>query len=125
MDAAAMIDKFLQLNEDRKIDEVQAMMSPDCVIEFPGGKRFKSIADMVENAMGRYNWVKKHRDRYFVGVNGNQTTVTSLGTLYGENLDGVAFDGIRYVDVFIIENGLIIEQRVWNDFGETGVLNRA
>jgi hypothetical protein len=125
MDAAAMIDKFLQLNEDRKIDEVQAMMSPDCVIEFPGGKRFKSIADMVENAKGRYNWVKKHRDRYFVGVNGNQTTVTSLGTLYGENLDGVAFDGIRYVDVFIIENGLIIEQRVWNDFGETGVLNRA
>lgn len=124
MDAAAMIDKFLQLNEDRKIDEVQAMMSPDCVIEFPGGKRFKSIADMVENAKGRYNWVKKHRDRYFVGVNGNQTTVTSLGTLYGENLDGVAFDGIRYVDVFIIENGLIIEQRVWNDFGETGVLNR-
>lgn len=125
MDAAAMIDKFLQLNEDRKIDEVQAMMSPDCVIEFPGGNRFKSIADMVENAKGRYNWVKKHRDRYFVGVNGNQTTVTSLGTLYGENLDGVAFDGIRYVDVFIIENGLIIEQRVWNDFGETGVLNRA
>jgi hypothetical protein len=125
MDAAAMVDKFLQLNEDRKLDEVQAMLAPNCIIEFPGGRRFKDIFDMVENAKGRYNWVRKHRDRYFVGVNGEQTTVTSIGTLYGENLDGVAFEGIRYVDVFIIENGLITEQRVWNDFGESGVLNRA
>lgn len=125
MDAAAMVDKFLQLNEDRKLDEVQAMLAPNCIIEFPGGRRFKDIFDMVENAKGRYNWVRKHRDRYFVGVSGEQTTVTSIGTLYGENLDGVAFEGIRYVDVFIIENGLITEQRVWNDFGESGVLNRA
>ncbi len=125
MDAAAMVDKFLQLNEDRKLDEVQAMLAPNCIIEFPGGRRFKDIFDMVENAKGRYNWVRKHRDRYFVGVNGEQTTVTSIGTLYGENLDGVAFEGIRYIDVFIIENGLITEQRVWNDFGESGVLNRA
>jgi hypothetical protein len=45
--------------------------------------------------------------------------------LYGENLQGVAFEGIRYVDVFVIKNGLIIEQRVWNDLAETGVLNRS
>ncbi|MFM1905275.1 MAG: hypothetical protein RIT32_71, partial [Actinomycetota bacterium] len=32
-------------------------------------------------------------------------------------------EGIRYVDVFVIEDGLIVEQMVWNDFGETGVLN--
>lgn len=117
-----MIDKFLQLTEDRKIEEVQSMLAPDCVIEFPGGKKFNNIAEMVAAAKSRYNWVRKHRDRYFVGVNGNQTTVTSIGTLYGENLSGIAFEDIRYVDVFIIENGLIIEQRVWNDFAETRVL---
>ena len=125
MDAATMIDRFLQLNEDRKIDEVQAMLAPGCIIEFPGGKKFANIAEMVENAKGRYNWVKKHRERYFVGENGNQTIVTSIGTLYGENLHGVAFEGVRYVDLFVIENGLITEQRVWNDFGETGVLDRS
>jgi hypothetical protein len=125
MDAAQMIDHFLQLNEDRKMEEAQAMFAPNCVIEFPGGKNFKSLADMVENAKGRYNWIKKHRNQYFVGENGNLTTVTSIGTLYGENLHGVAFEGIRYVDVFVIENGLIIEQRVWNDLAETGVLNRS
>jgi hypothetical protein len=123
MDAAGIVDKFLQLGEDRKIDEMQSMMAPNSKIEFPGGKRFNTQAEMVENAKGRYTWVRKHRDRYFVGVNGAQTTVTSIGTLYGENLAGVAFDGIRYVDVFVIENGLITEQMVWNDFCESGVLD--
>jgi hypothetical protein len=80
---------------------------------------------MVANAKGRYLWIKKHRDRYFVGVNGDQTTVTSIGTLYGENLAGVPFEGIRYVDVFVIENGLITEQMVWNDLCESGVLEVA
>ena len=122
MDAAALIDKFLQLNEDRKMDEVQAMISPDCKIEFPGGIRFANMAEMVANAKTRYSWVKKHRDRYFVGVNGNQTTVTSIGKLYGVNLAGEEFEGIRYVDVFVIEDGLITEQMVWNDFCESGVL---
>lgn len=123
MDAAAMIDKFLQLNEDRKLEEAQAMMAKGCKIEFPGARRFENLAEMVANAKGRYNWVRKHRERYFVGVNGSQTTVTSLGTLYGENLSGKAFEGVRYVDVFIIENGLIVEQMVWNDFAELGILN--
>lgn len=123
MDAAALVDKFLQLNEDRDIEAAQAMMAPNCRIEFPGGKVYPKLADMVANAKGRYNWVRKHRDRYYVGTNGNQTVVTSIGTLYGENLSGVAFEGVRYVDVFVIEDGLIVEQMVWNDFGELGVLN--
>lgn len=123
MDAAALIDKFLQFGEDRKIEEMQAMMAPQSRIEFPGGKLFSTQTEMVANAKGRYTWIKKHRDRYFVGVNGDQTTVTSIGTLYGENLAGVPFDGIRYIDVFVIENGLIKEQMVWNDLCESGVLD--
>jgi hypothetical protein len=51
--------------------------------------------------------------------------VTSIGTLYGENLAGTPFEGIRYVDVFVIENGLITEQMVWNDLCESGVLDIA
>ena len=122
MDAAALIDRFLQLNEDRKLDEVQAMLAPGCKIEFPGGQRFANMAEMVENANSRYTWVKKHCERYFVCVNGDQQTVTSVGTLYGVNMAGEEFSGVRYVDVFVIEDGLITEQMVWNDFCESGVL---
>ena len=77
---------------------------------------------MVENAKGRYQWVKKHRDLYFVGTVGDKTSVTSIGTLYGVNLAGVPFEGIIYVDVFVIKNGLITEQMVWNEFCESGAL---
>ena len=30
MNAAALIDKFLQLNEDRELEQAQAMMAPGC-----------------------------------------------------------------------------------------------
>ena len=32
--------------------------------------------------------------------------------------------GIRYIDRFVIRNGLIIRQDVWNDLAESGVLDR-
>ena len=52
MDAAALIDKFLQFGEDRKIEEMQAMMAPQSRIEFPGGKLFSTQTEMVANAKG-------------------------------------------------------------------------
>ena len=63
--------------------------------------------------------MRKHRDRYLVGTEGDPTVV-SLGRLYGERLDGTAFDDIRYADVFVLRNGLIVEQHVYNDLSESG-----
>lgn len=123
MDYAAFIDQFLQYNEDRDLERTQAMLAPGCKITFPGGVQYADQAEMVAAARSRYQWVKKHRDRFFVGRDGDKVTVTSMGRLYGVNRHGVAFDGIRYVDVFVIENDLITEQMVWNDFAESGVLN--
>lgn len=123
MDYADFIDQFLQFNEDRNLERTQAMLAPGCKITFPGGVQYGSQAEMVEAARSRYKSVKKRRDRFFVGKDGDKVTVTSMGRLYGENLHGVPFDGIRYVDVFVIENDLITEQMVWNDFAESGVLD--
>ena len=41
-----------------------------------------------------------------------------LGTLFGEWLDGTAFEGIRFIDRFQLSEGLIVRQDVWNDMGE-------
>ena len=55
---------------------------------------------------------------------GASTFIDAVGKrVLSAKLNGVAFEGIRYVDVFIIKDGLITEQHVWNDFGESGVLN--
>jgi hypothetical protein len=34
------------------------------------------------------------------------------GTLYGENVFGVPFEGIRYIDRFVLKDGKIISQQV-------------
>ena len=49
------------------------------------------------------------RDRFVVGTEGEATVVTSIGRLYGERLDGTSFEDIRYVDVFVLRDGVITE----------------
>jgi hypothetical protein len=48
----------------------------------------------------------------------DQTIVYSIGTLYGEWPDGTPFEGNRYIDRFIVRDGLIVQQEVWNESAE-------
>jgi hypothetical protein len=122
-DAAATVDAYLQLCEDRDLEAAGRYLSPDVRLEFPGGEEYGSLADLVASSGGKYRWVRKRRTRFAVGQLDGQTTVTSIGTLYGERLDGTPFEGIRYVDFFVLDaDGLIREQLVWNDLVITGVV---
>ena len=40
------------------------------------------------------------------------------GTLQGRWLDGSAFSGIRFIDRFLVQGGLLARQDVWNDLAE-------
>jgi hypothetical protein len=44
--------------------------------------------------------------------------VYCFGTLYGEWSDGTPFSGVRFIDRFTIKDGLLTDQRVWNDLAE-------
>lgn len=123
MSAKDLIQTFLRTMENRDLDAAQAMMADDAVIIFPGGKQFSSQREMVASAKGRYQWIKKTFDQIdaFSRDDGSEV-VYIMGTLYGENNHGVEFEGIRYIDRFVIRDGKIIEQHVWNDLAETGVL---
>jgi len=124
-DPIAGIDAYLQLNEDRDLDGASAFLAPDATLHWPGGVTYGGLREMVAAAAGRYRWVRKHRDDYAVGTDsGGRTVVTSRGRLYGENLHGVQFDDVRYVDVFVLDAGRIVEQHVWNDFPLTDALER-
>jgi hypothetical protein len=47
-----------------------------------------------------------------------ETIVYSLGTLYGAWPDGTPFEGNRYVDRYVVCDGLITQMEVWNDSAE-------
>lgn len=124
-DPVALVDAYLQACEDRDLDVASRALADDVVLEFPAGARYRSLGELAAAASGRYRFVRKHRDHYAVGhAPDGATVVTSRGRLYGENLHGVAFDDVRYVDVFVLRDGRISEQHVYNDLDASGVLDR-
>lgn len=123
-DPAAIVDTYLQLCEDRELEAASRFLSHGLRMQFPAGatgQEHTALAEMVATPKP-YAWVRKHRDRFLVGERGARDThVVSIGRLYGERLDGTAFDDVRYVDVFVLRDGLIAEQLVWNDLCEAGI----
>lgn len=125
MSAVELIQTFLRTMEARHLDEAEAMMAPDAIIVFPGGKVFSSQREMVAGAKGRYQWVKKTFDQidHHTRADGAEV-VYIMGTLYGLNNHNAMFEGVRYIDRFVVSDGKITEQHVWNDLAESGVLDR-
>jgi ketosteroid isomerase-like protein len=122
--AGELVRRFLTLMESRRLDAAETLLAPDALILFPGGKQFASQREMVAAAQRRYRWVKKHVDRLDALGSADGDIVYVLGTLYGVNVHGVPFDSVRYIDRFVVRDGLIARQEVWNDLAESGVLAR-
>jgi hypothetical protein len=103
-------------------DPAQArnFVAKDLKIVFTGGVVMTDPSECAAYNAKRYAWVKKKFDRYEVveGANDQQTVVYSLGTLHGAWPDGQPFEANRYVDRYVIENGMITEMHVWNDSAE-------
>jgi hypothetical protein len=83
-------------------------------ITFTGGRPFSHPSETAGFNARRYQWVKK-RD---VAPGDGETVVYSVGTLYGAWPDGTEFEGNRYVDRFVVCDGLIVQMDVWNDSAE-------
>jgi len=124
--AAQIVDEFLRLAMIPDPEAASRFVSPDLRITFTGGIRMRTPADCTAFNAKRYAWVKKAVERTDVVAGGSaeETVVYSLGTLYGAWPDGEPFEGNRYVDRFVIRDGLIVQHDVWNDSGER-LLRRA
>ena len=123
IEAAALVKQFLKAMENRDLAAAGTMIAKDAKIIFPGGKAFKSQQDMVAAARDRYQWIKKKFEQVDTAVlPQGRVVVYAMGTLYGRNNFGIDFAGVRYIDRFVVEGGLIVSQEVWNDLSESGVL---
>ncbi len=124
LEAATLVKRFLEAMANRDLAAAGSMIAKDAKIIFPGGVEFKSQQDMVTAARDRYQWIKKQIEQIDTAVlDRGRVAVYVMGTLYGLNNFGVEFAGVRYIDRFEVEDGLIVSQQVWNDLAESGVLN--
>ena len=93
-------------------------------ILFTGKRAMREPAECTKFNASRYKWVKKRIERTDTVMPSNQesergeTVVYSIGTLYGEWPDSTPFEGNRYVDRYVVKNGLITHMDVWNDSAE-------
>lgn len=119
------------LSEEAQIVRLylEASMKPDpelaatyvdknVVITFTGGKVFDHPSGPTSINKHRYSWVKKRLGRFDECHTSDGIVVYSLGTLYGEWPDGESFEGNRYIDRFLINEGKIVTMDVWNDSAE-------
>lgn len=112
---------FDRMEDDEQRPTVGELFDDDAVITVPA-ERFEG-PDAPEQMLDffgppRYEWAAKEFDRWIT----TGPHVISLGTLYGADADGESFDGIRYVDIYEVREGLIRRLDIYNDFAAEGVV---
>ncbi|TQV80888.1 tautomerase family protein [Denitrobaculum tricleocarpae] len=114
-----IIRSYLAAMEARDLETAKQWLADTALLTFPGGADFTSLEAMIEWARARYRSIGKTYERFDETGTDDGAVVICQGTLHGEWLDGSKFEGIRFVDWFLIRDGRIVEQRVWNDLSET------
>ncbi|MFK7858792.1 MAG: 3-hydroxybutyryl-CoA dehydrogenase [Granulosicoccus sp.] len=117
-DAQTIVQRYLQAMEDRELDKAEAFLGQKFSMIFPGGKRFTKLQQLVEWSRTRYQSISKTYERFDQNQCGDETVVYCFGTLSGVWLNGARFSGIRFIDRFVVIDGKISSQLVWNDLAE-------
>lgn len=113
--AGQLVWDFLTLFAEQRYAEANAYLAPGCQMLFPGGAVFTDCTEVPVRAASIYRWVKKVFERFDEHQTPDGTVVYNYGGLRGEWLDGEPFEGVRYIDRFLVRNGRIVDQKVWND----------
>jgi 3-hydroxybutyryl-CoA dehydrogenase len=118
-DASDIVRRYLTAMENRELDAAQVYLGNDFSMTFPGGVIFTTLQQLVEWSRTRYHSIGKTYESFDQTHSGNESVVYCYGTLSGIWLDGANFSGIRFVDRFVVSDGLIRSQLVWNDLAES------
>lgn len=116
-----IVTTYLRTAEAGDLDAASTHLAQGAVLLFPGGVRYRDLQDQYSSPLRRYRSVTKSLDRF--DVDEREGVVAVHGTLMGENLHGVRFEGVRFIDRFEFMDGVIARQFVWNDLCATGVLD--
>jgi len=116
--ASDTVKAFLSTMEARDLEGAASFLAPGFTMTFPGDAVFSQLGELVAWSKDRYQSVGKKYDRFDECPTSSGAIVYCYGTLYGVWLDGSAFEGIRFIDRFTVEDGKFIDQKVWNDMAE-------
>ncbi len=114
-DALVSIQRFLKAMENNDVESAQIYLSQQFCATYPGGKKFTTLPRLVAWLQKRYQSIGKRIERFDQSQNGTESIVYCYGTLSGAWVDGTSFSDVRFVDRFVVIDGLIQSQSEWND----------
>lgn len=116
----AVVEEFFDRMSDERRETVGELFAEDAVITLPGAtfEGPDAPAEFLSFLAPRYERAAKEFDRWIE----TGPHVVSIGTLYGVDNGGEAFEDVRYVDVYEVRDGLIRRLDVWNDLAVDGVV---
>lgn len=117
-DPIRIVRDFLAALEARDLDTARRALAPGFTMTLPGDARMTTLDELIAWSKPRYARVGKTYGRFDACQDGATAIVYCFGTLHGDWLDGTAFDGIRFIDRFEIEDARLTRQDVWNDMSE-------
>lgn len=116
--SAEVVRLYLEASMVPDPEAASSYIAAEFKVTFTGGRVYDSPFGPTQFNASRYKWVKKRMLRFDVAPGTDEDVVYSIGYLYGEWLDGRAFDRNRYVDRFVVRDGKIVKMDVWNDSAE-------
>lgn len=116
--AQTVVRQYLAAMERRDLVDAQSFLAPDFSMTFPGGVKFTSLQELVQWSKTRYRCISKSFECFDQSESGEGTVVYCSGTLQGVWLDGTPLSDVRFIDRFVVREGLIVLQQVWNDLAE-------
>ena len=118
--AKAIVEAYLERSMVPDPEGASAYLAAGFELVFTGGRRFNGPAESAAFNAKRYAWVKKRflRTDAALDAETGDVHVYNTGYLYGEWIDGTAFETNRYMDKFIVRDGKLIRTDVWNDSAE-------
>lgn len=118
--ACAVVEAYLERSMVPDPEGAAAYVAADLKITFTGGRSFASPAETTAFNAKRYLWVKKQLGATHAAHDAetDDIHVYNSGHLYGAWPDGTLFDSNRYIDTFVVRDGLIVATQVWNDSAE-------
>ncbi len=113
-----VVRDYLGAMEARELDRAEALLHPEFTMCFPGGVRLTRLADLPVWAASRYRFVTKSYEGFDTLDRDGDAIVYCRGVLNGEALDGTRLRDVRFIDRFVLRDGRLVDQQVWNDLGE-------
>lgn len=117
--ASETVREYLATMEARDLETASDFLAEGFKMIFPGNVCFSTPSELAAWGSERYRFVKKTYDGFDEMQSDRGAVVYCYGALNGEWPDGTQFTGIRFIDRFVVKDGLLLDQRVWNDLAES------